>query len=83
MDVGNVTGAILLTNNNTDTKWWHRASQLAQAVCFTAGRINFYKSDGSETQPTNGQTFFYFGPDVSSFTDSFSEHGQIWDKTAA
>ncbi len=82
-DVGNVTGAILLTNNNTDTKWWHRASQLAQAVCFTAGRINFYKSDGSETQPTNGQTFFYFGPDVSSFTDSFSEHGQIWDKTAA
>lgn len=72
-----ITSAILLTNNNTDTKWWHRAAAYASAVCFTAGRINFYKADGSLTQPTNGQTFFYFGEDVISFRQVFTEFGFV------
>jgi len=80
---GNITQAILLTNNNTDTKWWHQAAKIARAVCFTAGRINFYKADGSETQPTNGQTFFYFGRDVKKFAVAFSAHGLIMVTHAA
>lgn len=80
---GNVLEAVLLTNNNTDTKWWHQAAKAARAVCFTAGRINFYKADGSETQPTNGQTFFYFGRDASKFAAAFSEHGLIMVTHAA
>ena len=80
---GNVTAAVLLTNNNTDTKWWHRAARLATGVCFTAGRINFYKEDGSITQPTNGQTFFYFGDDTERFADVFGEHGLIMARHAA
>ena len=74
---GNVTAAVLLTNNNTDTKWWHLAAGLSAGVCFTAGRINFYKEDGSTTQPTNGQTFFYFGNDVERFAVVFSGHGLL------
>lgn len=74
---GKVTAAILLTNNNTDTKWWHLATRHAAAVCFTAGRINFYKADGSETQPTNGQTFFYLGNTASAFRAEFSQFGTI------
>ena len=70
-----VTAAILLTNNNTDTKWWHSAAQVAAAVCFTAGRINFYKADGSESQPTNGQNFFYFGEQAATFANEFTKHG--------
>jgi hypothetical protein len=77
VEAGNVSQAILLTNNNTDTKWWHRAARLASAVCFTEGRINFYKADGSVTQPTNGQTFFYFGADPASFDKAFSDFGLI------
>ncbi len=73
----NVPAAILLTNNNTDTKWWHLAASHSAAVCFTAGRINFYKADGTITQPTNGQTFFYFGNDVPAFREAFGEHGLI------
>jgi ParB family chromosome partitioning protein len=75
---GKVTSAVLLTNNNTDTKWWHRAAMVSSAVCLTLGRINFYKADGSETQPTNGQTFFYFGKDVDSFRYQFSAFGLIY-----
>ena len=74
---GNVPSAILLTNNNTDTKWWHQAATLARGVCFTAGRINFYKADGRETQPTNGQTFFYFGAGLPKFKEEFSRHGLV------
>lgn len=80
---GNVTAAVLLTNNNTDTKWWHLAAGLSAGVCFTAGRINFYKEDGSVTQPTNGQTFFYFGSDIDSYADVFGEHGLVMVRHAA
>lgn len=76
-EAGDVTAAVLLTNNNTDTKWWHMAASVASAVCFTAGRINFYKADGTITQPTNGQTFFYFGADPAAFHREFSEIGLI------
>lgn len=70
-----VTAGVLLTNNNTDTKWWHMAARIASAVCFTAGRINFYKANGAITQPTNGQTFFYFGDSQKEFVEEFSHHG--------
>lgn len=70
---GNTTAAILLTNNNTDTLWFHKAASLASAICFTRGRINFYKPDGKISQPTNGQAFFYFGSDVAAFRRVFGE----------
>jgi ParB/RepB/Spo0J family partition protein len=74
LETGNTTAAILLTNNNTDTIWFHKAADKAAAICFTRARINFYKQDGSTTQPTNGQAFFYFGPAVERFTKVFAEH---------
>jgi|TARA_R100001530_G_scaffold4252_1_gene5838 hypothetical protein len=79
IEAGDVTAAILLTNNNTDTKWWHRAATMATAVCFTAGRINFYKADGQLSQPTNGQTFFYFGDDIQTFADLFGAFGLVME----
>jgi len=71
--IGNTTAAILLTNNNTDTIWFHRAAELASAICFTRGRINFYKPDGKISQPTNGQAFFYFGDHVAEFRRVFAQ----------
>jgi ParB family chromosome partitioning protein len=72
-----VTAAVLLTNNNTDTRWWHEAAMVAAAVCLTLGRINFYKADGQITQPTNGQSFFYFGNDPDAFASVFRTFGLI------
>lgn len=77
---GEVTQAILLTNNNTDTAWWHMAMKRAAAICFTAGRINFYKADGSITSPTNGQNFFYFGGNPEKFASVFKDFGLIMVK---
>ena len=74
---GNIKQAIMLTNNNTDTHWFHKSAKVASAVCFTLGRINFYKADGMITQPTNGQAFFYFGNNVESFVEVFADIGTI------
>lgn len=79
IDAKRTTKAILLTNNNTDTRWFHCAALKSQAICFTSGRINFYKPDGSITQPTNGQAFFFWGPQnaLQRFVEKFSEIGLI------
>lgn len=77
---GHVTEAILLTNNSTDTGWWHEAAKIASAVCFTSGRINFYKADAAVSQPTNGQNFFYFGKNPKAFASVFSEFGLIFER---
>lgn len=76
-ELSNINSAILLTNNNTDTKWFHKCARYAQVICFTTGRINFYTSEIAETQPTNGQTFFYFGENENKFIDVFSKHGMM------
>jgi phage N-6-adenine-methyltransferase len=72
---GNVEAAILLTDNCTDTKWWHEAARASQAICFTQGRINYYKADGRISQPTRGQCFFYLGVHLPRFAAEFSKHG--------
>lgn len=74
---GDIDQAILLTNNNTDTVWFHESAFIASAICLTKGRINFYKPDGSETQPVNGQAFFYFGGNVEKFKAHFSGIGLV------
>lgn len=69
--------AILLTNNNTDTKWFYAAAISAQVVCFTSGRINFYTEEIEKTLPTNGQTFFYFGDNADRFCAVFTDVGLL------
>lgn len=69
--------AILLTNNNTDTTWFHKAAAKAEAICFTKGRISFYKEDVIRTSPTNGQAFFYFGKYKERFMEFFSNFGLL------
>jgi len=73
-----VSAAILLTNNYTDTSWFHKAATAAQAICFTRGRIKFASLDGRGLEsPTQGQAFYYFGGSVKLFADAFSEVGIV------
>lgn len=74
---GRTTSAIMLTNNSTDTAWWHEAANESGAICFTRGRIPFYKPDGGPSAPLQGQTFFYFGDDVETFARHFQEIGFV------
>ena len=74
-NTGLVKQGVLLTNNATDTSWWHAALESATAICFTRGRISFYSPEGESKSPTNGQTFLYFGPKVGEFCEEFAAHG--------
>jgi phage N-6-adenine-methyltransferase len=70
-----VAEAIMLTNNSTDTEWFQKAAEAANAVCLTHGRIGFTTPDGSEVAPTQGQAVFYFGKDVGKFVEVFRQIG--------
>lgn len=70
-----IESAILLTNNSTDTGWFRAAAQQCLALCFTTGRIRFEVPERDPVLPTQGQAFFYFGPDTGIFTDVFGELG--------
>lgn len=74
---GRVATAILLTNDNTDTEWFHLAATKCMAFCLRNGRISFYQEGGERTSPTNGQTVFYFGHNTALFKKVFGESGVI------
>lgn len=74
---GNVSEAILLTHNYTDTAWFHYVENVASAICFTRGRIPFEDQDGGTCAPTQGQAFFYFGEKPERFGEVFREFGFI------
>jgi phage N-6-adenine-methyltransferase len=77
VSAGRVVQAILLTHNYTDTAWFHQAEAAADLLCFTRGRIKFIDADGDECAPTQGQAFFYYGPQVELFRDVFSRFGFV------
>jgi ParB family chromosome partitioning protein len=77
LETGNVTEAILLTNNATDTAWFHKAEELARSICFTRGRISFETAEGEKGSPLQGQAFFYFGENPEKFDAYFKEFGFI------
>ena len=75
---GNVTEAIMLTNNSTDTRWFQELAACSSAMCFTRGRIKFRSKDGStHNSPPTGQTFFYFGTHAQTFAETFRDVGMI------
>ena len=83
-EAGVMRSGILLTNNATDTAWWHYVTGGNPSICFTRGRISFMKGyEGVEncrvekSSPTHGQTFFYFGKDHKKFQLVFSQFGLV------
>jgi len=72
-----VKEAILLTNNYTDSAWFHKAARASAAVCFTHGRIQFVALDVGAGSPTRGHAFFYFGRNPKRFMAAFREIGLI------
>jgi phage N-6-adenine-methyltransferase len=74
---GRATEAILLTHNYTDTGWFHAAAGQCAAICFTRGRIRFIGASGEIAAPTQGQAFFYFGPGLGRFCETFGSFGFI------
>jgi DNA N-6-adenine-methyltransferase (Dam) len=74
---GRTVEAIMLTNNYSDTNWFHKAAVAADLLCLSKGRVKFVDIDGYECTPTQGQAFFYFGPEPDRFADVFRQFGLI------
>jgi DNA polymerase-1 len=76
VEAGDVTAAILLTNNATDTRWFQAASRAAAAACFPSGRIRFAGPEGPRRTPLQGQAILYFGPTPRAFVARFGGFGR-------
>ena len=46
---GHTKAAIVLTNNGTDTSWWHSIANIASALCFTKGQMNVHPENAVST----------------------------------
>ena len=75
--MGSVTQAIMLTHNNADTAWFHKAAMRCSRACFTRGRVRFYDERGQANSPTHGHTFMYFGRRTKRFENEFGQYGWI------
>ena len=72
---GTVSQAIMLTHNNVDTAWFHKAAMVCQSACFTRGRVRFYDERGQANSPTHGHVFVYFGRRKKTFEKEFAQYG--------
>jgi phage N-6-adenine-methyltransferase len=77
-DAGNVTEAIVLVNNCTETAWFSDLIDCAPHICFPKGRVRFWKPAGCPPgSPLQGQAIFYLGPEVRVFREVFEDFGPV------
>jgi hypothetical protein len=74
---GDVSEAIVLINNASETQWFQKLAQVAVGMCQPAGRIKFWHPDRISA-PLQGQTFLYLGSNGSKFCEMFSGQGIAW-----
>jgi ParB family chromosome partitioning protein len=72
---GEVSEAVVLVNNATETAWFQRLMQVASAVCFPRSRIRFFSPDGMQGAPLQGQAVIYCGPNAAGFIEAAKAHG--------
>jgi len=74
---GDVSEAVVLVNNATETRWFHTLASAASFICFHRGRIKFWSPDRASTTPLQGQAILYFGTDGVTFDNAFGEFGFV------
>lgn len=72
-----VTAAVVLVNNATETDWFRTMSEVASAVCFPAGRVRFWSADRDAATPLQGQAVLYVGADLERFQQAFAPFGVV------
>ena len=75
---GDVTTAIVLINNATETVWFQTLLAQASAVCFVKRRIKYLNSEGNPVNsPLQGQAILYLGDDIRAFSEHFAQFGAM------
>ena len=74
---GRIKQATVITNNATDTGWFHDLLSEAGIACLTRGRVRFYSPKNDGMAPRQGQAFFYLGPRKEQFIETFENFGAL------
>lgn len=74
---GDVTEAIVLVNNATETGWFRCLAAASKAICFPGSRVRFWNPDGESSDPLQGQAILYMGTDIEAFVFEFSPFGLL------
>lgn len=79
-DAGQITEAITLVNNGTETSWG-QALLTRFPVCFFSNRISFWHQDPDRPIVGNryAQMVFYLGGNAGSFREFFTPYGAIME----
>jgi len=77
VEIGAVKQACVLVNNATETGWFQKLLSVSSAVCFPKGRVKFWRTEGDDAVPLQGQAVLYVGDNIEQFTETFSEFGIV------
>jgi len=76
IESGEITEAIALVNNPTETRWFQNLLRRASALCLPLGRIHFMDPEGNiPGPPLQGQAILYLGEKTEAFLARFAEFG--------
>jgi hypothetical protein len=70
-----VTEALILVNNATETEWFYKLIMTSSAVIFPKRRVRFYAPDGRLAAPLQGQSVIYMGCNPDLFLKHFKPFG--------
>lgn len=80
---GEVSAAIALVNNATETAWFHALAANCTRRLDFKGRLSFWNPSKPAGSNLNGQTLFYFGHSPEQFELSFAHQGLIYSRPLA
>ena len=75
---GDVTAAVVLVNNATETDWFDHLARVTSAICFPHGRVRFWNPESEAAAPLQGQVVLYAGPAIERFAEVFEPFGLVF-----